>query len=364
MTKNLKDSFSAAGAGRRPGAAAPSGPGTSRAPGGPGPATSAAGGSGASRPGAGGTRSPATGPSGTGTGTGDAPPVPAALAAKVRTLSPSMTRSMQRVAEAVAGDPAGCAALTVTGLAELTGTSEATVVRTARLLGYPGYRDLRLALAGLAAQQQSGRAPAVTADIAVDDPIADVVAKLAHDEQQTLADTAASLDTVQLGAAVTALATARRIDIYGVGASGLVAQDLAQKLLRIGLVAHAHSDPHLAVTNAVQLRSGDAAVAISHSGSTGDIVEPLRVAFDHGATTVAITGRPDGPVSQYADHVLTTSTARETDLRPAAMSSRTGQLLVVDCLFIGVMQLTYDAAAPALAASYEALAHRHSPRTR
>lgn len=90
---------------------------------------------------------------------GDAPPAPAALAAKVRTLAPSMTRSMQRVAEAVAGDPAGCAALTVTGLAELTGTSEATVVRTARLLGYPGYRDLRLALAGLAAQQQSGRAP-------------------------------------------------------------------------------------------------------------------------------------------------------------------------------------------------------------
>lgn len=150
---------------------------------------------------------------------GESPPAPAALAAKVRTLAPSMTRSMQLVAEAVAGDPAGCAALTVTGLAELTGTSEATVVRTARLLGYPGYRDLRLALAGLAAHQESGRAPAVTADIAVDDPIADVVAKLAYDEQQTLADTAAGLDTVQLGAAVAAASTARRIDVYGVGAS-------------------------------------------------------------------------------------------------------------------------------------------------
>ncbi|MFF2779062.1 MurR/RpiR family transcriptional regulator [Streptomyces sp. NPDC058052] len=294
---------------------------------------------------------------------GEAPPAPAALAAKVRTLSPSMTRSMQRVAEAVAGDPAGCAALTVTGLAELTGTSEATVVRTARLLGYPGYRDLRLALAGLAAQQQSGRAPSVTADIAVDDPVADVVAKLAHDERQTLADTAAALDTVQLGAVAAACATARRIDVYGVGASGLVAQDLVQKLLRIGLVAHAHSDPHLAVTNAVQLRSGDVALAITHSGSTGDVIEPLRVAFEHGATTVAITGRPDGPVSQYADHVLTTSTARESELRPAAMSSRTSQLLVVDCLFTCVTQRTYETAAPALAASYEALAHRHSPRT-
>lgn len=153
-----------------------------------------------------------------GSASGSTPP--AALAAKVRTLAPSMTRSMQRVAETVAADPAGCAALTVTGLAERTGTSEATVVRTARVLGYPGYRDLRLALAGLAAQQQSGRAPALTTDIAVDDPIADVVAKLAYDEQQTLADTAAALDTVQLGAAVTALAAARRTDIYGVGASG------------------------------------------------------------------------------------------------------------------------------------------------
>ncbi|WP_330349114.1 MurR/RpiR family transcriptional regulator [Streptomyces sp. NBC_00582] len=284
---------------------------------------------------------------------------PAALAGKVRTLAPSLTRSMRRVAEAVASDPAGCAALTVTGLAERTGTSEATVVRTARVLGYPGYRDLRLALAGLAAQQQSGRAPALTRDIDVDDSLTDVVAKLAYDEQQTLADTAAGLDTAQLEAAVTATAGARRVDVYGVGASGLVAQDLTQKLLRIGRVAHAHSDPHLAVTNAVQLGAGDVAVAITHSGSTRDVIEPLRVAFERGATTVAITGRPRSPVTQYADHVLTTSTARESELRPAAMSSRTGQLLVVDCLFVGVAQRTYEVAGPALAASYEALAHRH-----
>lgn len=291
-----------------------------------------------------------------------APPAPAALAAKVRTLGPSMTRSMHRVAEAVAGDPAGCAALTVTGLAELTGTSEATVVRTARMLGYPGYRDLRLALAGLAAQQQSGAAPAVTADIAVDDSLQDVIAKLAQEERQCLADTAAGLDTTQLEASVAALSGARRIDVYGIGASNLVAQDLVQKLLRIGLMAHAHADPHLAVTNAVQLRTGDVAVAITHSGRTVDVIEPLRTAFEHGATTVAITGRPDGEVSQYADHILTTSTARESELRPAAMSSRTSQLLVVDCLFIGVAQRTYETAAPALSASYEALAHRHDPR--
>ncbi|WP_202234195.1 MurR/RpiR family transcriptional regulator [Actinacidiphila reveromycinica] len=291
-----------------------------------------------------------------------AAPDPGALAAKVRTLAPSMTRSMQRVAEAVANDPAGCSHLTVTALAVRTGTSEATVVRTARLLGYPGYRDLRLALAALAAHQATGAAPAVTADIAVDDPLGEVVTKLALEEQQTLADTASQLDTSQLEAAVVALASARRTDVYGIAASGLVGQDLAQKLLRIGLIAHAHTDPHLAVTNAVQLRPGDVALAITHSGTTQDVIEPLRVAFDRGATTIAISGRADGPVTQYADVVLTTSCSRESELRPAAMSSRTSQLLVVDCLFIGVAQRTYDDAAPALSASYEALAHRHTHR--
>lgn len=293
------------------------------------------------------------------------PPGPGALAAKVRTLAPSMTRSMHRVAEAVAADPAGCAALTVTGLAQRTGTSEATVVRTSRLLGYSGYRGLRLALAGLAAHQASGAAPAVTADIDADDPMSEVITKLAQDERQTLADTAAGMDPAQVEAAVVALASARRTDVYGVGASALVGQDLAQKLLRIGRVAHAHSDPHLAVTNAVQLGPGDVAVAFTHSGRTEDVIEPLRVAFDRGATTVAVTGRTDGEIAQYADHLLLTSAARESELRPAAMSSRTSQLLVVDCLFVGVAQRTYDCAAPALAASYEALAHRrHAPRTR
>ncbi|MFD9261563.1 MurR/RpiR family transcriptional regulator [Streptomyces sp. NPDC059538] len=293
--------------------------------------------------------------------TAPAPP-PHALRARIRALGPSLPRSVQAVADAVAADPAACARLTVSALAEHTGTSEATVVRTARLLGYPGYRDLRLALAALAAQQESGAAPAVTVDIAVDDPLADVVAKLAHEEAQTLTDTAAGLDPAQLSAAVDALATARRIDIYGVGASALVGQDLAQKLLRIGLLAHAHSDPHLAVTGAVQLRPGDVAVAITHSGTTGDVIEPLRVAFGRGATTLALTGRPNSPVTRHADLVLATSAARETQLRPAAMSSRTSQLLVVDCLFVGVAQQTYDTAAPALAASYEALAHRHTTR--
>jgi DNA-binding MurR/RpiR family transcriptional regulator len=294
--------------------------------------------------------------------TAPAPPHPDALQAKIRALLPTMTRSMHRIAATLAADPAAGSRLTVTGLAELTGTSEATVVRTARVLGYPGYRDLRLALAALAARQDSSVVPEVMAGIALDDPLPDVVAKLAREEQQVLADTALRLDTAQLEAAVAAMCTARRIDVYGIGASALVAQDLAQKLLRIGLISHAHGEMHLAMTSAVQLRSSDLAIGISHSGGTVDVVEPLQTAFGCGATTVAVTSRPESPISQYADHVLATAAGQESELRPAAMSSRTSQLLVVDCLFLGVAQRTYETARRGLAASYEALASRRRSR--
>ncbi|MEV6772283.1 MurR/RpiR family transcriptional regulator [Nocardia sp. NPDC051030] len=281
-----------------------------------------------------------------------------ALRASVRALLPSMTPAMQRIAETVAADPAGCAELTVTRLAERTGTSEATVSRTARTLGYRGYPELRRALAALAASQENMGPEALTV-VEVDDPLSTVIAKLAREERQVLADTAALLDVAQLGGAVEALAAARRIDVYGIAASGLVAIDLAQKLLRIGLIAHAHTELHLAVTSAVQLRAGDVAIAISHSGSTIDVLEPLRRARENGATTVAVTSRPAGTIARTADHVLTTAAGQESALRPAAMGSRTSQLLVIDCLFIGVVQRTYDTARQGLIASHEALAARH-----
>ncbi|GAA2912531.1 hypothetical protein GCM10020221_05340 [Streptomyces thioluteus] len=204
------------------------------------------------------------------------PPPPAALAAKVRTLAPSMTRSMQRVADALVADPAGTAALTVTALAERTGTSEATVVRTARILGYPGYRHLRLALAGLAASRRPAGPRAVTPDITVDDS--------AGPGRRQARPRGGALPGRH----------GRRPRHHGPGGGRGRArhgpphrrlrhrrlpprrQDLVQKLLRIGRIAHAPGDPHLAVTTAVQLRPGDVALAISHSGATTDVIEPLR----------------------------------------------------------------------------------------
>ena len=96
------------------------------------------------------------------------------------------------------------------------------------------------------------------------------------------------------------------------------------------------------------------AVGVSHTGATADTVEALRQARQRGATTIALTNFPRSPITEVADHVLTTA-ARETTFRSGATASRIAQLTVIDCLFIGVAQRNLAATQVALDATAAAL---------
>ncbi|MCW2875976.1 MAG: RpiR family transcriptional regulator [Sphaerisporangium sp.] len=278
---------------------------------------------------------------------------PENLVARVRAVLPSLTPSAQMIARLILDDPATVARSTITELSAASATSEATIVRTARVLGFSGYAQLRLALAAAAATRQ-GPDRLVPGDLAPDDPLSDLIAKVTRAESEALEDTAAQLSPERLGHVVDAITGARRVDVYGVAASGLVATDMSQKLLRIGLSAHAFTDAHLAMTSAVLLRPGDVAVGVSCTGETPDVLEPVRHAHKAGATTVAITNNPRSALAEVCDHVLI-SAGRETAFRPGALASRISQLLIVDYVFVGVAQRTSEVSNEALRATRDAL---------
>ncbi|WP_211177226.1 MurR/RpiR family transcriptional regulator [Pseudonocardia acidicola] len=83
-----------------------------------------------------------------------------------------------------------------------------------------------------------------------------IVGTVTVTDQQAIADTARILDRSALAEAVSATSAARRIDIFGVGASAVVALDLQQKLHRIGLIAYQWSDTHAALTAAARSTRG------------------------------------------------------------------------------------------------------------
>ena len=281
---------------------------------------------------------------------------------RIRALLPSLAPAERRVAERVLARPAEVAASTISALAQECSTSETTVIRFCRAVGFSGYPALRLALAADRGRSEGGQtARDLTGDIVADDDLDKVVAKIAFADARAVEETAQQLDLAELHGVIDALVAAPRVDVYGVGASGIVAQDLQQKLHRIGRVAFAWPDPHMAITSAALLTPGDVAVAISHSGATQDTLDALEVARRSGATTVAVTNFPRSPLATLGDHVLTTA-ARETTFRSGATASRLAQLTVVDCVFVGVAQRTYETSQRALELTHDAVLDRRVGR--
>lgn len=270
--------------------------------------------------------------------------------------------ALRRVADAILADPARATTLSIGELAASAGSSPSSVVRLCRALDLDGYPELRLALAAdIARRDPDTGTGGPDGDIAAGDDLASVVAKIAATDIRAVQDTAALLDVAVLEQVIDVLADARRVDLYGVGASGIVAADLQQKLTRIGRVAMAFSDAHLGLTSAALLREGDVAVAISHTGATTDTLDPLMLARRGGATTIAVTNSLRAPLAQVADHVLLTA-ASETVFRSGATASRLAQLMVVDCVFVGLAQRTFEASQAALEVTYDAVRRRPTAR--
>lgn len=294
-----------------------------------------------------------------------APPVtPGTLLALLRSHVPSLSSGPAQVGRAVLEDPHTVVPMTMQQLAAHSGTSEASVIRLTKAIGCSGFREFRTILAAAVASTQAAAAPStLPADISPEDDPDAVIAKLLAEEQQALSDTAAAVSTDALTAAAEAVVAARRIVIVGIGASGLVAEDLAAKLERIGLVAQAVTEGHHAMTLAVLMTPDDLLFVVSASGETTDVVEPLAAAQHHGVRTIAITVRPRSSITT-ADHVLLGVAAREGVMRSAAMSSRTGQLFVVDALFTLVFQRREDEASAAINTSHRELVPRRRGKER
>ncbi|GAA0723700.1 MurR/RpiR family transcriptional regulator [Dactylosporangium roseum] len=294
-------------------------------------------------------------------------PVPVAVAgesvlARVRAGLPEFTGALQRVAELILADPAAAARSTIVELAERSGTSPATVTRFCRALGFVGYADLRLAIAGETgrAARTGGWTMDIGREIQPTDPLERVLGQIMAADTQAMHDTASLLDLGEVERAAEAIARADRVDIYGASGSALVGGEMQFCLHRIGIAAWAWTDVHNGLAAAALLQAGDVALGISHSGQTRETIEMIAEASSRGATTIALTSFPRSPLAEVADIVLLTAT-QATTFRPDALSARHPQLVVLDLLYIAVAQRTHERAHAAFSVTAQAVAgHRSS----
>lgn len=271
------------------------------------------------------------------------------IQSNIEASAASFTPTMRRIAGAIRDNPAIVLDMTISQLAEACGTSVASVVRFCQAVGVSGYAELRMALATELGKEaaQFGSGMTLGAEIARTDTLEEMAAKVASLEMLAIEETVSSLNFKSLERVVAALDKAERILLFGIGASHFVAQDLHHKLFRVGRNVFVMADAHEAWSAALLSPKHTVAIGFSHSGATADTVEFIDIARRKGAFTVAVTGAPESPLAKAAEASLVTH-ARESALRAGAMVSRIAQLVLVDCLFLGVARLRYEQTIDAL----------------
>ncbi|QMT33671.1 SIS domain-containing protein [Conchiformibius steedae DSM 2580] len=243
----------------------------------------------------------------------------------------TLSAAERKVGECALAEPKWFVHAAVAEIAERAGVSQPTVIRFCRSLGYKGLPEFKLALS--ASISHSGL-PYVHAELNIDDSMGDVMEKVLGNTAAALLGARRSLNQSDLENAVAMLTHARRIEFYGVGNSGIVAQDAQHKFFRFGISTVAYSDTHTQLMAAAVLSADDVLVVISNSGSSIELLDSVSIAKENGAQVIAIT-RSDSPLAQLADCVLPVA-VQEDNSRYTPMVSRMLQLAVVDILAIGL----------------------------
>jgi RpiR family carbohydrate utilization transcriptional regulator len=257
---------------------------------------------------------------------------------RIRASLPALSPAEQRVAKLVLADPRSFASQPVGDLAERAHVSKPTVVRFCRSVGYDGLADFKRKLAGTVNEG----VPFVHLAVDEDDKPGDLVVKIVDNAVSALLKYRNSAAAQAFEFAIAALAEAgrsgRRIEFYGVGNSGIVAQDAQHKFFRLGVSAAAISDGHVQVMSATMLQPGDVAVIVSNSGRSRDLLDVADIVRRRGATSIMITasGSPLALMATGANQILLAADHPEDHDRYSPMVSRLLHLVIVDILSTGV----------------------------
>ena len=257
---------------------------------------------------------------------------------RVKAALPALPPAEQRVGKLLLQDPRAFATLPVTELADRAHVSKPTVVRFCRSVGYDGLTDFKLKLAG----SVNEGVPFVHRAVDEDDKPAELIVKVIDNAVAALLHYRNDAASHAFERAIVALSEAgrqgRRIEFYGVGNSGIVAQDAQHKFFRLGVNTIACSDGHVQLMSATMLGPGDCAVVISNSGRSRDLLDAAEIARRKGATTIIITasGSPLAQIGLMPGQILLAVDHPEDYDRYSPMVSRLLHLTAIDILTTGV----------------------------
>ena len=247
----------------------------------------------------------------------------------------NLSESEKKIADYIVSEKTAILKMTAQDLADKTGTSAATVVRFCRTLNFKGYTELKFYI-----ERELLSPSNEVIQINKNDSVKVLKQKIFQFNKQVIDETLDILDDSQLKRAVEKIIKANRVDIYGEGGSGTTALSCQNLFMQVGVKSNFYHDAFVEMTAASQLRSGDVALGISHSGRAKNTVDSMEEAKKQGATTICITGYNNSPIVKHSDIVLLTS-ARTSDIISDLPAARISELCVLSVIQIALVSSDY-----------------------
>ncbi|GAA5229407.1 MurR/RpiR family transcriptional regulator [Arthrobacter cryoconiti] len=273
---------------------------------------------------------------------------PGQVLAHIRSVQPSLLPAEQAVAAALLEHAEQIVELSSQQLAELSGASRATVVRTCQSLGYSGYQQLRVLLARDAGYAEPLTKPAAVGPAGM---VADTFAQVGR----AVTAMTALLDEDAVVGTVKAAAIARHMLVVGNGLSAPLAQDMAARLSAIGRPAQAPLDVIGQQIAARLLGPGDVLLIISGSGANSSTLRVAQAALDAGALLAVITAFTRSPLAVMAHHSLVVGMGELSFRDEVTVTTRIPQTILMEGLIAALTEELGEKAAQAKALALEVI---------
>ena len=245
---------------------------------------------------------------------------------RIQALYPRLSKVEAKIADYILRDPLRVTELSVQAMAQEIGVAQSSIVRFCRTIECSGLRELKLQLAS---HENAFVIPTIFEDLSPEDDAQSIATKVFTRNVNTIQRTLQALDFAKIETAVALLGAAKRIYVYGLGASASLADDFYIRLMRIGINASAVTDSHLCQISSGLMQEGDVLVGISHTGRTADILRAMQVARGGGAKTIGITGYAQMPIREVSDVCLELYSPEQLFVSP-----RVAQVSLLDSLYV------------------------------
>jgi len=209
---------------------------------------------------------------------------------EIQSIYSSLSDKERNIANYILAHPEEVSHSHIQELADTTGVSISSITRFAKKVSCRNFVEMKVKLAGGSDSKES----------------VGIEQTLLSSYRDMLADVQSLMDAEPFDCVLNYMKEAKRIFIYGLGSSGLAAQELNYRLSRMGFISEAVTDPHLMIIRSTLLQAGDLVMAFSRSGQTSDLLQSVQLCKEKGARLISFTAFGQTPLTELSDAVLWT----------------------------------------------------------